>query len=70
MLLLTCLMGLCTGNGTEVMEHWEAGENIMENIPRGESGGRVGEIKMEGARLLQMRGGRLQWNVSALQCFP
>lgn len=66
--LMSVLMCLCTGNGTEVRGHWEAREDIMENKPQSECVRRAGEIKTEGARLLQMEGRRLQWNVPALQC--
>lgn len=54
--LMSVLMCPCTGNGTEVRGHWEARENIMENKPQSECVRLAGEIKMEGARLLQMEG--------------
>lgn len=65
--LMSLLMCVCAGNGTAVRGHWEAGENIMENRPQSAIRGGVSEIKTERARLLQMKGKRLQWNVSALQ---
>lgn len=69
--LMSLLMCVCTGNGTVVRGHWEAWENIMENRPQSESGGGMGEIKTEGARLLQMKGKRLQWTLLCKAvCFP
>lgn len=65
--LMFLLMCVCTRNGTAVRGRWEAGENIMENRPQSASGGGVSEIKTAGTRLLQMKGKRLQWIVSALQ---